>query len=350
MANVKAFLKNWTLPLSMMAGAIGYFVFDLLPLSPEIHKWTYLSISHYIQPVLIFTMLFLSFLKVRVEEMRLRKWHLRVLLLQAGFFVLFSFLALSCRDYGVKVLCEGAMLAFICPTATASAVITGRLGGSISGVVTYLMICNLMVSILCPLFLPLVEPHSGMTFLPSFFLILGKVFPLLICPLLLAILVRYLTPKLHKKLLSYTNLSFDIWVVALALAIAVTVRSIMHSSVAWQYLLGLAIISGICCLAQFWMGRKVGRESFHKIFHRKSGGVGMNDGEKIKITSLNQGNIGNSDSITAGQAFGQKNTVFAIWLGLVFLDPVTSIVGGFYSVWHNTVNSWQLYKVRNGVK
>lgn len=346
MANVKAFVKNWTLPLSMIAGVIGYFVFVALPLSSEVHQLAYIAISRYIQPVLIFTMLFLSFLKVRIHEMKPRRWHLRVLLLQAGFFVIFSLLALACNDYGMKVLCEGAMLAFICPTATASAVITGRLGGSISGVVTYLMMCNLMVSILCPMILPLVEPHVGLSFLPSFLLILSKVFPLLICPLLLAIAVRYLMPKLHKKLLSYTNLSFDIWVVALALAITVTVRSIVHSSVAWQYLVGLAIISGICCLAQFWMGRKAGKGNFSKLFHRRRGGIGMNDGEDIKITSLNRGDIGKSDSITAGQAFGQKNTVFAIWLGLIFLDPVTSVVGGFYSVWHNTVNSWQLYQVR----
>jgi len=346
MVNVKAFLKNWTLPLSMMTGAVGYFVFAALPLSPEVHNWAYLAISNYIQPVLIFMMLFLSFLKVRILEMKPRKWHLRVLLLQAGFFITFSLLAMTCRNHGLKVLYEGAMLAFICPTATASAVITGRLGGSISGVVTYLMICNLLVSLLCPLFLPLVEPHVGLSFLPSFLLILSKVFPLLICPLLLAIAVRYLTPKIHKILLSYTNLSFDIWVVALALSIMVTVRSIVHSSVAWQYLLALAIISGICCIVQFWMGRKAGKGNLSKLFHRRSGGIGTNDGEDIRITPLNMGDIGNSDSITAGQAFGQKNTVFAIWLGLVFLDPVTSVVGGFYSVWHNTVNSWQLYKVR----
>lgn len=347
MANIKAFLKNWTLPLSMLAGVVGYFIFVALPLSAEVHKYAYTAISHYIQPVLIFSMLFLSFLKVRVHEMKPRKWHFRVLMLQAGFFVFFSLLAMSFENNGLKVLCEGAMLAFICPTATASAVITGRLGGSISGVVTYLMMCNLMVSIICPLFLPLVEPQAGLSFLPSFFLILSKVFPLLICPLLLAIVVRYLMPGVHKKLMSYTNLSFDIWVVALALAITVTVRSIVHSSVPWQYLVALAFISGICCLAQFWMGRKAGKGNFNKLFHRRRGGVGMNDGEDIKITSLNKGDIGNSDSITAGQAFGQKNTVFAIWLGLVFLDPVTSIVGGFYSVWHNIVNSWQLYKVRN---
>ncbi|MDD6943968.1 MAG: transporter, partial [Muribaculaceae bacterium] len=51
-----------------------------------------------------------------------------------------------------------------------------------------------------------------------------------------------------------------------------------------------------------------------------------------------------NDTITAGQAFGQKNTVLAIWMGYTFFTPITSIVGGFYSIWHNIVNSYQLYR------
>ena len=46
--------------------------------------------------------------------------------------------------------------------------------------------------------------------------------------------------------------------------------------------------------------------------------------------------------ITSGQSLGQKNTVFAIWLGYTFMTPETAIVGGLYSIWHNIYNSWQL--------
>lgn len=299
----------------MTLGVIAYFVFHYLPLSREVRSITFVSVSRWIQPILLFLMLFLSFIKVKPSELRPHRWHLRVLCEQALFFILFSILALLAPNEGLKVLCEGAMLAFICPTATASAVITGKLGGSTSGVVTYLLLCNLMVSILAPAFLTLVEPHPEFDFLTSFFMIMGKVFPLLLCPLLLAWVVRFLLPNVHRWLLKFPDLAFNIWFVSLALAIAVTVRSIMHSSVSYWYLIGLAFISGVCCMIQFWRGRKAG------------------------------GKYGRESAITAGQAFGQKNTVFIIWLGLVFLNPVTSVVGGFYSVWHNTVNSWQLYKV-----
>lgn len=332
MSSVRQFVRNWALPISMLSGIVAYFLFASLPLSQATQTHVLSATSNVIQPILLFCMLFLSFIKVKPTEMKPHRWQLWVLLLQAGCFILCSCLALMCNAevlgstfspetiYGLKILCEGAMLAFICPTATASAVITGRLGGSTAGVVTYLMVCNLMVSVLAPALLTLVEPHAELTFVNSFFMILGKVFPLLICPLLLAWMVRYLMPAVHRKFLTYSNLSFNIWTVALALAIAVTVNSIMHSTVSVWYMVGLAAISGLCCLAQFWMGKRVGAKYDHGEEH---------------VTR-----------ITAGQAFGQKNTVFVIWLGLVFLDPVTAVVGGFYSVWHNLVNSYQLYKAR----
>ncbi len=309
------FIKNWTLPLAMLVGVAEYFVFVALPLDAEMHRATYNAVTHYIQPILIFMMLFLSFLKVSPKEMRPHRWQLWVLLVQFSLFVAFSFLAMAMPDEGSKVLCEGAMLCFICPTATASAVITGKLGGSLSGVVTYLMICNLVVSIMAPFFLPLVEA-SDVTFVEAFLDILGKIFPLLILPLALAWVVRFGIPPLHRWLIRFKDLSFYFWAVSLSIAIAVTVRSIVHSSVSAWYLLGLALISGICCLLQFRLGQTIGAR------------------------------YGFSEKITAGQAFGQKNTVFIIWLGQVFLNPVTSVVGGFYSVWHNIVNSWQLYKAR----
>ena len=134
----------------MAAGALSYFMARSLPLDAQSRHLTLTLVSQYIQPIFIFCMLFLSFLKVSPREMRPRRWHLWVLLIQAGCFIACSLLAMHCQNYEHKILCEGAMLAFICPTATASAVITGKLGGSTSGVVTYLLICNLMVSVVAP--------------------------------------------------------------------------------------------------------------------------------------------------------------------------------------------------------
>lgn len=317
MKKILTFLRNWTLPVAMLVGVAEYSVFVALPLDQAAHDWTYIAVTRYIQPILLFFMLFLSFIKVSPKEMRPHKWQLWVLLVQTGLFIAFSLIGMIMPDEGSRVLCEGAMLSLICPTATASAVITGKLGGSVSGVVTYLILCNLMVSFCAPIFLPLVEP-SEVAFMDAFLSILSKVFPLMICPLALAWIVRFLIRPLHRWLLGFKDLAFYVWAVSLSLAIAVTVRSIVHSSVNVWYLVGLAAISCVCCVLQFYLGKKIGSV------------------------------YGPSERITAGQAFGQKNTVFVIWLGQVFLNPVTSVVGGFYSVWHNVINSYQLYKARKG--
>lgn len=324
MEGIVKFLRDWTLPISMIIGALGYFLIEALPLSGEANSTTYYAISHFIQPVLLFSMLFLAFTKVAPHDMQPHRWQGWMLLIQTSLFVLFSVLALNVESHSEKVLLEGAMLCFVCPTATAASVITGKLGGNIAGVATYLLLCNLMVSLLAPVFLTMVEPHSGLDFLTSFFMIMGKVFPLLICPLFLAWMVRFLMPHIHEWLRNRSGLAFYFWAVGLALAILVTVRSIMESSISIFYLVGLAMISLVSCIFQFAVGKTIGSH-----YDKKSNNP--------------QGKV---NRITAGQAFGQKNTVFIIWLGLVFLDPVTSVVGGFYSIWHNIINSYQLYKAR----
>ena len=207
------------------------------------------------------------------------------------------------------------MICLICPTATAGAVITKKLGGSVSNITTYTILINLAAALLIPALVPFVHPNPHLTVSTSAILILGKVFPLLLLPLVSAIIVRYALPRLNRRLAAYQDLSFYLWAIALALATAVTTRSIVHSTVAVAAQLWLVAVSFCCCIMQFWLGRKIGARY--------------------------------EDKITAGQALGQKNTVLAIWIGYTFFTPITAIAGGFYSIWHNVFNSYQLYNQKN---
>lgn len=212
---------------------------------------------------------------------------------------------------GLRVVLEGAMICLICPTATAGAVITKKLGGNIAHITTYTILINIANAVLIPLFVPYVHPNPDLGIINSALLILGKVFPLLLVPLLAAILLRYLSPRLHFIISHYHELSFYLWAVALALAMTVTTRSIVHAEVSLSTELWLVVVSLLACLIQFYIGRKIGAKY--------------------------------NDTITAGQSLGQKNTVLAIWMGYTFFTPITSIAGGFYSIWHNVINSYQLY-------
>jgi len=314
---VKRFFKDWILIFSILAGIISYFVYVNIPWLDSTHA-VVLNIVETVQPLLIFAMLFLTFCHINLHDIRPVRWHAWLLLVQGGVFTGIGLLLMAMPDSGLRVVLEGLMICMICPTATASAVITHKLGGSVAHITTYIILINILCTILIPSVVPFVHPHPDLHVWDGILLIMGKVFPLLLLPLVLAIVVRYLLPSLHKKIIGVPDLSFYLWVVALSLAIAVTVRSIVHSTVPVSAQLGLVVVSLACCLLQFWLGRKIG--------HRFS------------------------DTVTAGQALGQKNTVFAIWIGYTFFSPVTSIAGGFYSIWHNVINSLQLYRHEHPTK
>lgn len=307
------FLKNWTLPISMTTGILAYFIGRAMPLSAEC-KGDILRFIEILQPLLLFVMLFVAFCKVKPTDLKPRRWHLWLILTQVGLFTLSSTLLWLYPNTSARLVLEGFMLAIICPTATACAVVTQKLGGDSATTTAYTILINLVVAVMAPLLLPFAHPQEGVSFLPAFLIIIKKVFPLLMLPLLLAWLVRYLFPRLHSAILNTKDLAFYMWAVALALALAITVRALAHSDESLWHVAAIAGATLVACLFQFAFGKWVGS----KYGYRMEG----------------------------GQAMGQKNTIFIIWLGYTFLSPISATAGGFYSVWHNIVNSWQLYKKR----
>lgn len=307
------FLKDWTLIIGMVVGASLYLIYHSIE---SVHSAGPIleDIISYLQPVLLFLMLFLSFCKIEPHQMRPHKWMWWLLLVQCGIFVALALLLAFVPGLPFRYGIEAAMLCIICPTATACAVVTGKLGGNMAGVVTYTVLINLAVAVLVPLFVPLIHPTPGLTFYSSFVRILAKVFPLLIMPCLLAWLIRYLLPSLHSKIVAYSGLSFYIWAVSLSLAILMSTRAIVQNDSGAVVLLEIAVASLLSCIFQFAVGRMIGAKYACRI--------------------------------SAGQALGQKNTVFAIWMGYTFLTPVVSIAGGFYSIWHNCYNTFQMYRKR----
>lgn len=311
------FYKNWALPISMLLGALSYLIYVALPL-PAGTGIVARKVISIMQPTLIFAMLFLTFCKLRPTDLKPCRWHAWLLLIQVGMFSLMAALLILFPHLPGRLLVESAMICFICPTACAAAVVCAKLGGSAAHLTSYILLINIAAALAIPLIVPLVNPHEGQTFLAAFLLVLRHVFPTLICPLLLAWLIRYAMPRLARRLQNTGDTAFYLWTIALTMAIAVTTRSIANSNVSITTLIGIALVTLVCCWTQFTIGRRIGRSS--------------------------------GDQIAAGQAIGQKNTVFAIWMAYTFLTPITAIAGGCYSVWHNIFNSYQLYYRRKEKK
>lgn len=309
------FIKTWTLPLAMLAGILIYLAFAhfdfLAPTKPIVR-----TIDEYLTPSLIFLQLFITFCKVNPKELRVRHWHFWLLAIQ---FVCSSLTYVILAPFS-QILAQGALICLICPTATAAAVITGKLGGNSESLITYTMLVNIVVAIYVPTVFPIINPQEGLSFINAFFVILSKVFPLLICPFLLAQLMRCMAPVIHKWTKEHSSIAFYLWAIALAMVMGKTAKSIVdhlqNDTEDGMMILYLCLISLLVCAFQFALGKYIGTQY--------------------------------NDRISGGQALGQKNTILAIWMAYTYLTPVTSVTPGAYVFWQNIFNSWQLYRISKG--
>lgn len=308
------FVKNWALPFAMLLGAAAYFVFSGVSYL-SFAKPYILEFISFITPLLIFAQLLLVFCKVELKELFPKKWHLWLLLIQLFSTLIISLIILFGNlTYEYDIVFKSAIVCLLCPTATAAAVITAKLGGNASSLTTYTLISNIFVAIVVPLLFPLLEPKTNVTFIVAFFKILSKVFPLLLSPFILALLLKYFLPKVHAFLAKHNGFAFYIWVAALTIVTGQTVRSLVNSNASSGIEIEIIFVSLIICCFQFFMGKRIG-----SIYN---------------------------DRISAGQALGQKNTVLAIWMAFTFLNPLTSVGPGSYVIWQNIINSYQLWKKR----
>ena len=307
------FLKDWMLPIAMTLGAI---IFLALHYCPSLDETSYMSVARTVQPVLIGIMLFLQLNVVGPRDLKLHKWHFELLAVQTLAAFAFAFAASRFQDGTGRILLEAAMLCFICPTAAAAGVITSKIGGSLPDILSYTVLIDFVAALLIPLMVPLVHPSADAGFLPLFLAIIRKVFAILVLPTLLAWFIRYAFPGLQKWLAKYVGWAFYVWSVGLTLAISLATGALVNSGIGVFAALLIALVSLLCCIFQFWLGRRVARS------------------------------YGRVEELTAGQSLGQKNTAVCIWIGATFMDPLSSVAGGFYSVWHNVWNSYQLEKVK----
>ncbi|MCH5229729.1 MAG: transporter [Muribaculaceae bacterium] len=288
-------LKTIMMPLAMVFGAIFYPWMDYI---------TFLS------PYLIFIMLFITYCKLTPHDFKPGKFDLWLLGVQV---ILACIVYLSIFLWN-RTLAEGVFICFFIPTATAAPVITSMLGGSISKVATFSLICNTFVAFVGPLILAAIGDHPEMTFASSFLLILKQVFPLILMPLALAMAMRKFTPSLHKKVVNMQQLSFYCWVISLFIVVgsctSFAIRNWTPESTGTMVMLALGALAA--CLIQFKCGREIG------------------------------GHFG--DKVSGGQSLGQKNTVLAVWLALAYLNPLSSIAPAAYVAWQNIINSWQLMR------
>ena len=132
------FIKDWTLPVAMGAGAALYLLFAF---TPQLDGAATAMGPFFatILPLFMFLILFVTFCKVDFRQLRPVAWHAWVGVFQVLFVgVLMLFLVKGeGKMEDSKVLLEALLMCIISPCATAAAVVTQKLGGSLEQMTTY---------------------------------------------------------------------------------------------------------------------------------------------------------------------------------------------------------------------
>ncbi len=304
---------------ALALGSIVYLLFSQTPCLQPIGKTAGPWFVE-IVPYVIFSLLYVTFCKIDMENMRPHAWHFWLQAIRTAISALFVLLIylFGSSSPDVKVILEGCFICFICPTAAAAAVVTEKLGGSIASLTVYTLIANCVTMLIIPLFFPMVEKEADITFMFAFLMILRRVFLVLLLPLCLALLTRKYMPNLAARIKSYKNLAFYMWGFNLTIVTGMTLDNILNAEIGGWSLALLIILPLFITIIQFSIGKWVG------------------------------GCYG--DRISAGQALGQKNTIVGIWLTITFLNPLAAVAPGAYVLWQNLVNSWQIWcKEKYGV-
>lgn len=280
------------LPIAMVAGFAAHDFADAIG---------------FMTPYLLFLMLLVSYCKLDMSGLRLSPMYLSMLVGQ----LVFAWVGYAVLSLWSPIVAEGAFICLFCPTATSAPVVAAMLGGNLSLLVGYGLLCNVAVALLSPLFFSLIGVHTEIDFFQSVFIICRQVLPLLLLPLIMALGIRRFLPRLGDYIRSHQSVSFYLWVVALFIVVGKSVNFVMQQPLSYlSEEIALAVVALLCCLLQFAVGRRIGAKY--------------------------------GDKVAGAQGMGQKNTVLAIWLALTYLHPIASIAPASYVIWQNIINSGQL--------
>ena len=306
--------------MAIATGSFLYLVFAFIPALDGAANF-FAPILDVALPLFMFLVLYVTFCKVDFRKLIPVGWHLWIALSQVLMVAVVIGAILFFHITGDSlILLEALLTCIICPCASAAAVVTQKLGGNLEEMTTYTFLSNFLCALLIPVCFPLLDAEADITFWSAFVAILYKVCLVLVVPMILAYITKHWHTlcRFYQWVISVNNLSYYLWGCSLLIVSGTTVKNIVHAEVAASFLLLIAILALVLCLIQFAIGRYIGH------FFRST--------------------------INAGQALGQKNTAFAIWIAYTYLNPLSTVGPGCYILWQNIINSVEIWRYDHAIK
>lgn len=301
--------KQYLLPVAMAAGAGLYTLFACVPQLDSVARRAP-GVVNVLFPITLFITLFITFARVDFRRMRLRPWHLHLLLAQA---ILVALLVMAIRmttSPSIRIVLESVLTCAIAPCAAAAPVVAGQLGGDLASMTTHLLLASLFCALAIPAVFPLVEPAAGVPFHVAALAILRRLSIVMLLPLLGGWMVRRWAHGLHAWIARHPQLSYYTWCLSLMMISGLTLRNIVHAHFPSPAVWCIALGSLLVCLLHYATGHAIGRHT--------------------------------QEMINVRQGAFQKNTALAIYISALYLHPVASIGAGCYVLWQNIVNAYEL--------
>jgi len=254
---------------------------------------------------LLAAMLFFSFLNLKISAKQLSLQHLKVAL---GTILFGTLVYYVLKPFNESVAMSASIIA-LAPTAIAAPVMANLLKTNVAWVALSTLVTNMVVAALLPFYIPLVygiDNHvSTITLLQSLLIIF-------IAPFSLALLVQNYSKSLFSFLNRFKNAGFALFMSNIFLASAKSSHFIQYeTNESITVIVLISFFSALVCVLSFGVGKFLGR---------------------------------NDKPIETSLAFGQKNTMFSVWIALTYINPLVSLAPMSYVLFQNSYLSFLLYK------
>jgi len=256
----------------------------------------------------LMAMVFTSSLSIDAKSLRPRAAHAALLAanLAAG---LLPFLVLRALVPSHPSLALAAFFTGIAPSATASPVVTGFLGGDVAYVLSGFAVSSAGVLAALVVLLPWAT-GAGVT--PAAVAsVAAGVATTVLAPFALAMLVRLVFPGARAFSKKLSTATFALWAATLAILSAMARTFLVSNAGAAAVFWGAGAVALAQCAAGFTLGRlfaPAGRET------------------------------------ECSQLLGQKNTTLALYLALAYATPPAAIAIVFYVFFQNLWNAWEIFR------
>ena len=204
---------------------------------------------------------------------------------------------------------EAVFLIAAAPSAVASPIVIGFIRKRTDFVVMAVIITNLLMVLTLPIAIPLVTTPLEAGGEDTRYQIVVSVMVTIALPFFIALILRWVGGRVYRWAVWTKKFSLYIWMLAIILACAKARSFVSSHDVPPDLLYSIAAVSAGVCAVNFGLGYLLGGKKFPR---------------------------------ESSQSLGQKNTLFSVWVGLTFFNPVSVVAPVAYIIFQNIYNALQI--------